>query len=131
MWVGDCSDTKHLEPEPSAAESVVEDKSPDGLLIARVVAAGEPGHYMFLVEEIASGKTIAHSSLSAPVGYHSQMVQIRWENIPSRQSLTMILAMEIWNSFLSCRQATPDKSFEYAPSRPGVDVRCSIQMLAV
>jgi hypothetical protein len=80
LLVGGCSDSNYFEPDlPAAGSAIVENKSPEGLLIARVVASDKPGRYMFLVEEIATGKTIANILISSPVGYYSHLVQIRWE----------------------------------------------------
>jgi len=43
-----------------------------------LISALQRGHYRFQIQDAESGTTLAHTTVSAPLGHHEHIVSIRW-----------------------------------------------------
>lgn len=71
--------TNHYWKPPNTGSVMVELKSPDNCLYARVIATEVPGTYKFEVRHIQSGQVLAEKNISAPIGYHPHLVTLVWD----------------------------------------------------
>jgi hypothetical protein len=72
---------------PRQGTIVAERPSPDGVYTARVTAADSAGHYVFTLRH--DGDVVVSREISAPVGYHSQIVRVDWAPDGSRAIATI------------------------------------------
>ena len=52
--------------------------APDETVVAMLISRKEKGAYRFEIRDIDSGKTLAQTTISAPIGYHEHVVSISW-----------------------------------------------------
>ena len=63
--------------DPPRQGTVLADRpSPDGTYTARVTASDRAGHYIFTLRH--DGEVVVTHEISAPVGYHAQLVKVEW-----------------------------------------------------
>jgi len=72
---------------PQEGTVLAERPSPDGAYTARVTAADNAGHYVFTLRH--DGDVVMTREISAPVGYHPQIVRVEWARDGSRAIATI------------------------------------------
>jgi len=66
-----------FDSEPPTAGTVLASRlSPDSVLAAAVIATDSAGHYVFVLRK--DNEIVAQREISAPVGYHAQIVRVEW-----------------------------------------------------
>lgn len=63
---------------PPPGSVVAERLAPDSGLVARVRAGTTKGHYVFELRRTQGDELVASRTISAPVGYHAQLITVRW-----------------------------------------------------
>ena len=76
MFSAGCTDLSWESPKPGTV--IAELTNPDKNFIARVIATEVRGTYTFEVRMIQKGIILAEQTISAPVGYHANIVSITW-----------------------------------------------------
>jgi len=71
--------TNHYWKPPNTGSVMVELKSPDNCIYARVIATEIPGTYKFEVRHIQSDQVLEEKNISAPIGYHPYLVTLVWD----------------------------------------------------
>lgn len=73
-----CFDRTFEPAWPDEGTIVATALSPDHAAQAMLIAAVQRGHYRFEIQDAESGATLAHTAISAPLGYHEHIVSISW-----------------------------------------------------
>ncbi len=63
---------------PRPGTLVAESLAPDSGLVARVRAGTTKGQYVFELRRSQGNVLVASETISAPVGYHEQLITLRW-----------------------------------------------------
>ena len=75
-----------FEPEwPKPGTIVAKSVAPDEAVVAVVISKRKKGAYWFKIRDVNSGKTLAQTTISGPIGYHEHIVSISWVNRRSAQ----------------------------------------------
>src|SRR5690348_10844733 len=78
LWLDRGSGATRMWDPPAPGTVVAQDSSPNRLLSARVVAANTAGSYRFQILSLSDGLIVAERRIAAPVGYHAQLVSLKW-----------------------------------------------------
>ncbi len=75
-----CSDALWDWEPPAPGSAMAEERSPDSLFMARVIAAQAQGAYAFEVHDTRKDNVLAERTIAAPVGYHAHIVSLTWSD---------------------------------------------------
>ena len=64
---------------PHPGSVLAQSTAPNGTLVARVLSENVAGSYAFELRANPSGDLVAVREISAPVGYHPQIVTLEWD----------------------------------------------------
>ena len=73
-----CTDFFEWEA-PETGVLLSKEKSPDLNYSAKIIASDVKGTYVFIVTDNQTNNIVTEQTISAPVGYHKQIVLLQWE----------------------------------------------------